>query len=212
VSLSPLPVTLSLGAGLSIAAPIALFPPAGRSITASAISHGSAVGASPKLAAKHSSLNPQPNRMARGLERPTHYSSSWHGRRKLATGSRTYLVEGQRHDSEPSAHVLAALWDGAAAAAPSCASRPPTWGVRNPQRSSWFPACVPSCCSTASAIPVSWACPPSPDSWNISCAPRSSPFPALETARSALELLYGPVLGIDLGKLPRPSRPGSWTR
>jgi hypothetical protein len=30
----------------------------------------------------------------------------------LATGSRTYLVEGQRHDSEPSAHVLAAVGRG----------------------------------------------------------------------------------------------------
>jgi hypothetical protein len=30
------------------------------------------------------------------------------------------------------------------------------------------------------------------------------PLPALETARSALELLYGTVLGIDLGELPRP--------
>src|SRR5262249_6191732 len=28
-------------------------------------------------------------------------------------------------------------------------------------------------------------------------------LPALETARSALELLYGAVLGIDLGELPR---------
>jgi AcrR family transcriptional regulator len=33
------------------------------------------------------------------------------------------------------------------------------------------------------------------------------PLPALETARSALELLYGPVLGIDLGELPRPQPP-----
>jgi hypothetical protein len=33
------------------------------------------------------------------------------------------------------------------------------------------------------------------------------PLPALETARSALELLYGTVLGIDLGKLPRPRPP-----
>jgi integron integrase len=33
------------------------------------------------------------------------------------------------------------------------------------------------------------------------------PLPALETARSALELLYGPVLGIDLGELPRPRPP-----
>ena len=30
------------------------------------------------------------------------------------------------------------------------------------------------------------------------------PLPALESARSALELLYGTVLGIDLGELPRP--------
>src|SRR5262249_21165364 len=33
------------------------------------------------------------------------------------------------------------------------------------------------------------------------------PLPALETARSALELLYGPVLGMDLGELPRPQPP-----
>jgi integron integrase len=33
------------------------------------------------------------------------------------------------------------------------------------------------------------------------------PLPALETARSALELLYGTVLGIDLGELPRPRPP-----
>src|SRR5581483_9015838 len=33
------------------------------------------------------------------------------------------------------------------------------------------------------------------------------PLPALETARSALELLYGTVLGIDLGELPRPQPP-----
>jgi hypothetical protein len=33
------------------------------------------------------------------------------------------------------------------------------------------------------------------------------PLPALETARSALELLYGAVLGIDLGELPRPQPP-----
>jgi hypothetical protein len=32
------------------------------------------------------------------------------------------------------------------------------------------------------------------------------PLPALETARSALELLFGTVLGIDLGELPRPPR------
>jgi len=38
------------------------------------------------------------------------------------------------------------------------------------------------------------------------------PLPALETARLALELLYGPVLGIDLGELPRPQPPGCWTR
>lgn len=37
------------------------------------------------------------------------------------------------------------------------------------------------------------------------------PLPALETARSALELLYGPVLGMDLGELPRPQPPGFWT-
>ncbi len=34
-----------------------------------------------------------------------------------------------------------------------------------------------------------------------------APLPALETARSALELLYGTVLGIDLGELPRPRPP-----
>jgi integron integrase len=33
------------------------------------------------------------------------------------------------------------------------------------------------------------------------------PLPALESARSALELLYGTVLGIDLGELPRPRPP-----
>jgi integron integrase len=33
------------------------------------------------------------------------------------------------------------------------------------------------------------------------------PLPALETARSALELLYGGVLGINLGELPRPRPP-----
>jgi hypothetical protein len=33
------------------------------------------------------------------------------------------------------------------------------------------------------------------------------PLPALEAARSALELLYGPVLGMDLGELPRPQPP-----
>ena len=33
------------------------------------------------------------------------------------------------------------------------------------------------------------------------------PLPALESARSALELLYGAVLGIDLGELPRPQPP-----
>jgi integron integrase len=33
------------------------------------------------------------------------------------------------------------------------------------------------------------------------------PLPALESARSALELLYGTVLGIDLGELPRPRSP-----
>jgi hypothetical protein len=33
------------------------------------------------------------------------------------------------------------------------------------------------------------------------------PLPALETARSALELLDGPVLGMDLGELPRPQPP-----
>jgi integron integrase len=33
------------------------------------------------------------------------------------------------------------------------------------------------------------------------------PLPALETARSALELLYGTVLGINLGELPRPQPP-----
>lgn len=30
------------------------------------------------------------------------------------------------------------------------------------------------------------------------------PLPALESARSALELLYGTVLSLDLGDLPRP--------
>jgi integron integrase len=33
------------------------------------------------------------------------------------------------------------------------------------------------------------------------------PLAALETARAALELLYGPVLGMDLGELPRPLPP-----
>jgi hypothetical protein len=33
------------------------------------------------------------------------------------------------------------------------------------------------------------------------------PLPALETARSALELLYAGVLGLDLGELPRPRLP-----
>ncbi|MDW8265309.1 MAG: phage integrase N-terminal SAM-like domain-containing protein [Gemmataceae bacterium] len=33
------------------------------------------------------------------------------------------------------------------------------------------------------------------------------PQPALESARSALELLYGTVLGIDLVELPRPRPP-----
>lgn len=33
------------------------------------------------------------------------------------------------------------------------------------------------------------------------------PLPALESARSALELLYGTILGIDLGELPRPRPP-----
>ncbi|MCS6850153.1 MAG: site-specific integrase [Gemmataceae bacterium] len=33
------------------------------------------------------------------------------------------------------------------------------------------------------------------------------PLPALESARSALELLYGTVLGVDLGELPRPRPP-----
>ena len=33
------------------------------------------------------------------------------------------------------------------------------------------------------------------------------PLPALELARSAIELLYGTVLGIDLGELPRPRPP-----
>jgi integron integrase len=33
------------------------------------------------------------------------------------------------------------------------------------------------------------------------------PLPALEMARSALELLYGTVLGMDLGELPRPRPP-----
>ncbi|MDW8263844.1 MAG: phage integrase N-terminal SAM-like domain-containing protein [Gemmataceae bacterium] len=36
------------------------------------------------------------------------------------------------------------------------------------------------------------------------------PLPALESARSALELLYGTVLGIDLGELPRPRRCKVW--
>jgi integron integrase len=35
----------------------------------------------------------------------------------------------------------------------------------------------------------------------------TQPLPALEAARSALELLYGPVLGMDLGELPRPQPP-----
>ena len=33
------------------------------------------------------------------------------------------------------------------------------------------------------------------------------PLPALEAARSAPELLYGPVLGMDRGELPRPQPP-----
>src|SRR5262249_59208514 len=33
------------------------------------------------------------------------------------------------------------------------------------------------------------------------------PLPALEMARSALELLYGTVLAMDLGELPRPRPP-----
>jgi hypothetical protein len=37
-------------------------------------------------------------------------------------------------------------------------------------------------------------------------------LPALETARSALELLYGTVLGIDLGELRGPDRHDCWSR
>ena len=33
------------------------------------------------------------------------------------------------------------------------------------------------------------------------------PLPALEAARSALELLYGPVLAMDVGEMPRPQPP-----
>src|SRR5687768_15243843 len=83
--------------------------------------------------------------MARGQERPTPYSRSWHGR-SICTAIHLLqsleLTPSQENaiDSEPSAHVLAARCGGAAAPAtgPGCARRAATRGVANHNRAAGF--------------------------------------------------------------------------